>query len=146
MRKVYLVTLSIAIMACEKVTPVKKNTVVAQPQAQENAVTTLLPADSLMSDGPFIKRYPAGNIEVMGNFLNGKREGMWAYFYPNGKQWSECYYKEGIKEGPVTTAFENGQKRYEGFYVSGKEQGKWKFWDEKGKLLKEMDFGGKTQN
>lgn len=89
-----------------------------------------------------IKYYENGKKELEG-FYNEKleRNGKWIYWFENGKIWSECEYKNGIKEGKSTVFFENGQKRYEGNYKNDSTIGVWKFWNEKGELVKEINYG-----
>lgn len=60
---------------------------------------------------------PFRNI-VRGNYLNGKREGLWI----------EKYDQSG------------GQIRIKGNYKNNKEIGIWKYYSSKGKLLQEFDF------
>lgn len=84
--------------------------------------------------------YPEGQKRIEGTYKDGKREGLWRYWYENGNLWSEGYYKADVRHGRSTVWHENGKKYYEGHYTDGERTGKWKFWDEDGKLLKEIDY------
>jgi len=38
-----------------------------------------------IKDGEYIKKYNNGNLKVRGQFMNGKKEGKWLYYEPNGR-------------------------------------------------------------
>jgi len=40
--------------------------------------------------------------------VNGKKEGLWKYHYPNGKLWYEGHYREDKKDGLWKEYDENG--------------------------------------
>lgn len=85
--------------------------------------------------------YENGQKELEGSYNEKlQRNGHWYYWYEDGKVWSECEFKNGMKEGKSTVFYENGQKRYEGNYRSDSTIGHWQFWDEQGKLIKEVDY------
>ena len=88
-----------------------------------------------------IKFYEDGKKEIEGGYNeNLERDGRWTYWFSNGKVWSECSYKNGLKDGKSAVYFENGQKRYEGRYRNDTTIGTWKFWNERGELLKEIKY------
>lgn len=84
--------------------------------------------------------YPDGQKRIEGEYLEGKRNGKWTYWYDNGKKWSEAGYKTDLREGKSTVWHESGLKYYEGSYKDGERIGRWRFWDEQGKLLKEINY------
>ena len=84
--------------------------------------------------------YENKQMQMDGEYKNGKRNGLWVSWYTNGKKWSEGAYKNGKSEGRRATYFENGKIRYEGSYKNDQRVGKWRFYDETGKLLAEQDF------
>jgi len=84
--------------------------------------------------------YPNKNVQMEGAYKNRKRDGKWVYRYENGNIWSEGYFKNGKSDGKRTTYFENGKVRYEGFYKEDERTGIWRFFDDKGRLVKEVDF------
>lgn len=103
-----------------------------------------------------------GHVSYKGDFKNGKAEGLWTTFFPDGKPRWEGIKKNGMNNGPFTMWYENGRKKLEGFYLNGKKHGKstawyqngakwqhkfhqdgsptgtWKKWDENGKLISEI--------
>ena len=88
-----------------------------------------------------VKFYEDGKKEIEGNYNERlERKGKWTYWYKDGKVWSECEYKNGLKDGKSTVYYENGQKRYEGNYRNDTTIGNWKFWNEQGALVKEMKY------
>ena len=67
----------------------------------------------------------------LGKMKDGKKEGKWISWYPNGQKWSEETYKNGEIDGLWTEWWENGQKSQEETYKNGKLiEGK--CWDEDG--------------
>ena len=102
-------------------------------------------------------------IMTIGNYTNGKLEGLRSVFYPNGKIAEEINYKNNLKEGICKRYTENGiiieesaykNNNYNGLavfkdsdgnliskgnFVDGKKAGIWHFF-EKGKLVKEMNM------
>lgn len=84
--------------------------------------------------------YPSGQLKAEGNLKNGLKTGIWYSFYENGMPWSETEFKDGVRHGSSVSWYKNGQKRYEGFYTNGVESGKWTYWDEKGNVLKEIQY------
>jgi antitoxin component YwqK of YwqJK toxin-antitoxin module len=66
---------------------------------------------------------------IQGETMNGKREGKWTSFFPNGKIQSECYYVDGLNHGATKVYLENGKLLYEGEYVNGAKAGNWTFLD-----------------
>jgi len=90
-----------------------------------------------------ISFYESGNKRMEGEFIDGRRNGMWKYWYENGELWSEGYFQEGVRSGPVRTYHPNGERNTIGTYDNGVRIGKWKFWDEKGQLTKEINYDSK---
>ena len=108
-------------------------------------------------------------IMTIGNYTNGKLEGLRSVFYPNGKIAEEINFKDNLKEGICKRYTENGivieESAYKnneyngtttfkdsdgnliskGNFVDGKKAGVWHFY-EKGKLSKEenMSFPQRT--
>lgn len=84
--------------------------------------------------------YPDQKKKMEGSFKNDLRDGIWSYWYANGKLWSRGTYVEGIEKGIKTVWFENGVKYYEGFIDDGVRKGAWNFWDENGNLVKKINY------
>jgi antitoxin component YwqK of YwqJK toxin-antitoxin module len=81
-----------------------------------------------------------GYVEEIGNYSNGKKEGVWIQFASNGQQLGEAYYKNGLKDGIWTVWDEQGIKRYHMVYSMGKKVDTWKMWDENAVLVSERIY------
>jgi antitoxin component YwqK of YwqJK toxin-antitoxin module len=89
--------------------------------------------------------YPHNKIQMTGEFKSEKRDGRWIYYYENGNVWSEGFFKNGKSDGKRTTHYENGRIFYEGYYQEDRRMGVWKFYDEKGALVKSVDYSKESQ-
>ena len=82
-----------------------------------------------------IKEYYSENcIKAEGWIENGKKEGLWIFYYPNGKKDKEINYKLGIENGIWLMWHENGNLFIEQSKVNGKTNGLWKEYYENGKI------------
>lgn len=68
---------------------------------------------------------------------NGKKEGVWVFWYENGQLEAEGSYVDGKKEGVMKRWYYEGQLSEEGFYLAGKKEGVWKQWYYEGQLSEE---------
>ena len=48
-----------------------------------------------VNDGPYIEWYPGGERALVGEFRNGKRNGKWYEYAPDGKLLSERWFENG---------------------------------------------------
>jgi antitoxin component YwqK of YwqJK toxin-antitoxin module len=61
-----------------------------------------------------------GEMKVpLGKMKDGKKEGKWIGWYPNGKKEYEGTFKDGEKDGLYNVWYENGQKEGELLYKDG---------------------------
>lgn len=72
---------------------------------------------------------------------DGRKEGRWASFYPNGNVWSESTYVDGRQEGPYRSMRENGAPIVIGQYSHGMPAGQWEFYDAMGNLAGTTMYG-----
>jgi antitoxin component YwqK of YwqJK toxin-antitoxin module len=63
--------------------------------------------------------YENGQLCWEGNYVNGKRNGVWKEYYDNGQLSWEVNYVAGKEDGVWKTYYENGQLCWEGNYVDG---------------------------
>ncbi len=90
--------------------------------------------------------YQNGQKKMEGEYnIDGKKHGKWVYWREDGKKWSEGYFTDGKDDKFRRTWHENGEKHYEGRYKLGTRVGKWKFYDEKGVMVKEIDYDKESQ-
>ena len=69
-----------------------------------------------------------------GNYLQGKKEGIWKSFYLNGNIKSEITYIQGEKRGEAKIFYENGNIAEEGTWELDKWVGKYTSYYQNGKL------------
>ena len=84
--------------------------------------------------------YRDGTTYREGTYRDGKREGTWKAWHANGQLWSVGEYQDGRENGLKTVYYENGRKYYEGRVKEDERVGTWSFWDQEGKLLKTIDY------
>ena len=89
--------------------------------------------------------YPKKKIQMIGEYKKNKRDGKWIYYYNNGNIWSEGFFKDGKSDGKRITHYENGKIFYEGYYQEDRRVGIWKFYDEKGNLVKSVDYSKEAE-
>ncbi len=69
-----------------------------------------------------------------GNYIDGKKEGLWKSFYSNGSLKSEITFWHGEKYGKAKIFFENGNLAEEGVWLIDKWVNKYKAYYQNGKL------------
>ncbi len=69
-----------------------------------------------------------------GNYVDGKKEGIWRSYYTDGSLKSEITYVHGKKYGLAKTYFENGNIAEEGVWLEDKWVNKYKAYYRNGKL------------
>lgn len=73
-----------------------------------------------------------------GHMTDGKRQGAWTSYHPNGVVWSRSTYVDGLENGPTEVFYDNGQPYYKGAYAQGKPAGEWVFYDKLGQEVKRV--------
>jgi|WetSurMetagenome_2_1015567.scaffolds.fasta_scaffold85843_1 antitoxin component YwqK of YwqJK toxin-antitoxin module len=63
-----------------------------------------------------------------GSFLDRKYDGLWTFWYQNGKKLKQGNYVNGKEEGKWTSWYSNGYKKEEGEFINGERNGLWKEW------------------
>lgn len=79
------------------------------------------------------KQYSGEKIKE-GNYLDGKKEGLWKTYYSKGNLKSEITYQHGEKHGKAKIYFENGNIAEEGVWLADKWVNKYKAYYQNGKL------------
>lgn len=102
-------------------------------------ITDTYDTDNL-NDGDYQFFYPDSTIKVMGTVVNGKREGVWTAYHPNGILQSENEYSNGILNGKCMAKKPNGQMIYIGYYFNGKYDGQWLYFNNEGEIEKEVYY------
>jgi len=88
--------------------------------------------------------FTSGNLKSIGKYDDrGKRQGLWKFYYFNGKYEGEENFVNGVLEGPVMYNYTNGKLSLKGFYKDGKQQGEFtKYFKTGGVNYIEMYEGG----
>ncbi len=72
-----------------------------------------------------------------GKLINGKEEGLWSYYFANGKKSQEKNYKNGVLEGESKTFYGNGMLQKTYFYHNGELHGKYEHIYKNGNMCEE---------
>jgi antitoxin component YwqK of YwqJK toxin-antitoxin module len=76
-----------------------------------------------------------GQLHSKGLFKNGKRDGIWESYHENGQLFSKGSYENDIKEGYWEFYWNNGQLWSKGLYKDGKKDGIWEEYHRNGQLI-----------
>lgn len=95
------------------------------------------------SNGLWLEWYPNGTLRYRAHWKDSKGNGKWEYFYPNGQLRSESFYIDDIAQGLFKNYYENGQLKTNGTYFNGKKDGLELTYDLNGLLLsrKRYEYG-----
>ncbi len=91
--------------------------------------------------GECFQNYPSGQKGMEGSFKDGKRDGIWNWYYDDGSRKRETNYRWGKMHGLSIIWYKNGQKRSEIVYDMGQNVKQIR-WDEEGNFLPPPTFGG----
>ena len=122
MRKIVFICLALVLFACNN--SEKKEEVKVAERIVEQVV----------------ERYTNGIKKVEGETVNGKRHGMWKYYYANGFLWSEGSFWYGERKGYSIIYYNTGKKQMEGNYEKDLKVGQWKLWNPDGSLNRIIDL------
>ncbi len=78
--------------------------------------------------GYWIKRYPGGNIQYEGYFLDNQPAGTFKRYYENDTIQSILFYSKNREEADAIFFHRNGFIASTGKYISRKKEGKWSFY------------------
>ncbi len=60
-----------------------------------------MPDGKYLNDGVFMQKYQStGKMALEGQFENGKKQGIWCYYGPEGKLISVKYFDKGVEKTP----------------------------------------------
>ena len=66
---------------------------------------------------------------VKGSKIDGKKNGEWISYFPNGNIQSICHFNKGVPNGPIIVYNEKGSTLYRGNFKNGDKVGEWIFYD-----------------
>ncbi|MFB6307440.1 MAG: toxin-antitoxin system YwqK family antitoxin, partial [Flavobacteriales bacterium] len=76
----------------------------------------------------------------IGNFANGKKDGVWKHFYRNGQLKFKGKYVDGMPVEEHVWFHKNGKEQLIGEYSAGVKDGKWKRYNKKGELILTIEY------
>ena len=88
----------------------------------------------------FRQYYNDHSLRAEGTVVNGRREGRWVFYFPNGNIQVEGNYIDGKEDGPYRVYRENGAPYYIGQYTAGVRTGTWEIYDQEGNLVTKQDY------
>ena len=106
----------------------------------ERASIKYLKNNDVPFTGEVVSQFDNGQIQIEGQYNEGKRFGVWIEYYNNGSKKEEGKYKDGLKVEEWLTYFIDGIIKSKGVYISGLKDGLWKYWYNSGKKEKELQF------
>lgn len=77
---------------------------------------------------------------------NGKKQGAWIFYYPDGTKESEGLFSNNEKTGLWKFYYPSGTIKQEGSFTRNKISGFWKWYSETGVLRKEEQYAGGKKN
>jgi len=85
--------------------------------------------------------YPGtGDTAWIESFTNGKEEGVWKKFFPNGRLNEQRGFIDGKKSGEFIAYWESGKKQLQYFFKDGEYEGTCREWNRDGLLVREMNY------
>ena len=84
--------------------------------------------------------YQVGDHKEVGSFTVGQQDGLWNYYYLNGRLAFTGLFEEGAPKGRHTWYHKNGIKKTVGKYVGGVPHGVWRTYNEMGEETEEIQY------
>jgi antitoxin component YwqK of YwqJK toxin-antitoxin module len=81
-----------------------------------------------------------GTLESEGDYVNGKKSGVWEYRYPSGKLSATGTFENDDPVGKWVYYFEDGATSSSGEFIGGKKNGYWSTLNPDGKLKSETSY------
>ena len=88
-------------MGTPQVTPVE----IPTPSSRQTPVTG--PGEN--KNGYYLYTYTDGTTESEGNYVSGKKEGVWKYYRPDGSEIREMEFANGVPTGMVVLTAPTGE-------------------------------------
>jgi TonB family protein len=87
--------------------------------------------------------YLSGKVQMTGTYNSirpDNKDGQFIYYFENGQQQRECYYRENTLNGAFREWYKSGQLKNEQRYKNGLLDGPYKTWREDGGLKQEARY------
>lgn len=118
--------------------PVKKNF-----RYSKTVESAYLNSNNLMN-GHFERTYDNREVEA-GNYINGKKDGLWISKTVSGLLIKKVNYKNDLLDGAVTLIYPDGKPRVTGTFKDGLKTGKWAFYNANGSVCKQGMYNDKGE-
>jgi len=96
-------------------------------------------SNNVLQNGIVKEHYLDGSIRSEGNYVDGKKEGVFKVFDQKGKLLEEKEYKYDKRNGTSRNFYKNGVVKKESIHEMGELRSS-KFFDQKGKFISEKEF------
>lgn len=83
--------------------------------------------EAMPPDGHHVERYPDGKTKAAGQYVNGRRDGVWSTWYENGKLKSRGTYFAGRRHGAWTEWNAAGEETLRGRFHYQRKEGSFEF-------------------
>lgn len=90
-------------------------------------------------EGTYVIYYPNGKTAKVRAYYKGIFHEEWRTYNEEGNLTGIASYKDGQKDGPWKIWNDKGILLYEMYYTRGRRSGIWRTWDENGNLLTEQE-------
>jgi len=96
-------------------------------------------------NGEFVLRNKNRIIEMKGLIMDGKNEGIWQYYFPDGKIVSVGKFRNDSPDSTWEWYFSNGMLKESGDYSMGKKEGEWHSFTPNGSLYIKRNYKDNIQ-
>ena len=104
MRKTLLIiTALMLIVGCSK--PINDETLIEMGRLKYH------PETKELYSGEVFQNRMGGEKEFEGSYKDGKKDGLWTFWWDNGQKKKEATFKDGERDGKWTEWYETGQKK-----------------------------------
>ncbi|MCF8371650.1 MAG: hypothetical protein K9H64_08500 [Bacteroidales bacterium] len=93
-------------------------------------------------DGVFKRWHPNGQLEMVGKYSNGIPDSLWTWWYKDGTLMSKVNYVDGNRDGVWHINHPNGKKAKEVIVKNGEFDGYFSIWDTTGILITKYESAG----
>lgn len=145
-KKITAFVLWLAIAGC--------TTATEQPAATAVPLRLLEQADSRISNkngtlyfeqqpfsGSLYSLFPTtDDTAAIASYVNGREEGIWKKFYPDGAILETRRFEKGKKTGELIAWWPNGEKQLHYVFSNDEYEGTCREWNESGMLTREMNY------
>lgn len=111
--------------------------IVAASLAMTEKGRAFLSSKPWIRNGDRIECYANGTPRFKQTRRNGKSDGLYTRWYPNGIKQQEIMFSNGIRSGKCESWHDNGTRSFSGQFTDGKYDGKWTFFDTNGTQIAE---------